>query len=383
MHRPSVGTALAVVAATLFALALGGLLFAASGLYNVAASKPHFALTYQFLQFALERSVSTHSWFAPDAPELDDPDLVGLGAGHFLRGCAFCHGAPGERRNLAAEHMQPQPPDLSLTAGSWSDRELFWIVKNGFKFTGMPAWPAQTRDDEVWAVVAFLRKLPDMQPETYRKLVGRASGAEFSIGIDPGDATAAGELPIVECTRCHGDADTPPVSRLVPKLAGQTHAYLRQALEDYAEHRRASGVMELLASPLEPQLRQQLASYFAGLDSKPQTTAPASNAQIERGLRIARDGLPNERIPPCLACHSGRAAASFPLLSGQPAPYLVRQLRLFREGLRAGTAQAAIMTAVAERLSEEQIADVAAYFESRVPAEDTRPDATPVEGAGQ
>ena len=51
-------------------------------------------------------------------------------------------------------HMVPSRA-LEDSVVDWSDEELFWIVKNGFKYTGMPAWPAQGRDDEVWAQVAF------------------------------------------------------------------------------------------------------------------------------------------------------------------------------------------------------------------------------------
>src|SRR5690606_18963023 len=150
----------------------------------------------QFLQFALERSVATHSWFSPAPPALDNPNLVNLGAGHFVRGCAFCHGAPGESRNWAAQHMQPQPPDLSLSAQTWSDTELFWIVKHVFKYTGRPSWQVQTRDDVVWAVVAFLRKLPGMEPAAYGRLITGAATAEPRGATQAGDPRAAQDLPV-------------------------------------------------------------------------------------------------------------------------------------------------------------------------------------------
>jgi mono/diheme cytochrome c family protein len=55
--------------------------------------------------------------------------------------------------------MLPQPPDLADVVGEWNNAQLFRIVKHGVRFTGMPAWPMQDRDDEVWAMVAFLREL--------------------------------------------------------------------------------------------------------------------------------------------------------------------------------------------------------------------------------
>ena len=69
-----------------------------------------------------------------------------------------------------AREMLPPPPDLSKAAPQWKERELFWIVKNGLKYTGMPAWPSRQRDDEVWAVVAFLRRLPDLDRAVREKI---------------------------------------------------------------------------------------------------------------------------------------------------------------------------------------------------------------------
>ena len=70
--------------------------------------------------------------------------------------------------------MLPVPPDLSATVDEWTDAQLFRIVKHGIRFTGMPAWPTQTRDDEVWMMVAFLRALPefdsnDLPPAGHRR----------------------------------------------------------------------------------------------------------------------------------------------------------------------------------------------------------------------
>jgi hypothetical protein len=77
-----------------------------------------------------------------EAPQLDNPNLIRLGAAHFHRGCAFCHGAPGMPVNPIAKQMLPLPPDLSISMRPWKKRELFWIVKHGFKYTGMPGWVA-------------------------------------------------------------------------------------------------------------------------------------------------------------------------------------------------------------------------------------------------
>src|SRR5690606_35032220 len=141
----------------------GGLLVAWSGVYNIAASKGHWAITRAFLSFGMRNSIEFHA-AATKAPALDHIALVQRGAGHYQGGCAPCHGAPGEPPSPITRDMLPEPPVLAGVVPQWKPRELFWIVKHGLKYTGMPAWPAPKRDDEVWAVVAFLNRLPDLSP---------------------------------------------------------------------------------------------------------------------------------------------------------------------------------------------------------------------------
>jgi cytochrome c553 len=353
--------------ATVAVLAVGGVLFAASGLYNIAASRDHFALVAWFLEFAMRRSVATHSW-PITAPPLHDSDLVRLGAGHFHGGCVPCHGAPGEARNPIVASMLPSPPDLAHAVSIWSDVELFWIVKHGLKYTGMPAWVAQRRDDEVWAVVAFLRELPNLDAAQYRALAnGNAAPEQRTVQelVQFGSARES----ISVCARCHGEESASTTSRLIPRLAGQSARYLESALRQYAEGLRASGIMQPVAAKLDAEMIGRLSQYYAGLPAR-REDPPAvmvSGEQIERGRTIAIAGVPASGIPPCLVCHGGTSAATFPKLAGQHAPYIAGQLRLFREGVRAVTTHAAIMAPIARRLTEQQIADVAAYLERLTP----------------
>jgi hypothetical protein len=93
-----------------------------------------------------------------------------MGVDHFADHCAVCHGAPGVPKGDIAEGLYPQPPDLAVTSKRHTDAELFWIMKHGIKMTGMPSWSDHS-DGELWATVAFIRKLPGMAPEEYAKLV--------------------------------------------------------------------------------------------------------------------------------------------------------------------------------------------------------------------
>ena len=84
--------------------------------------------------------------------------------------CVTCHGAPGVERGTLGKGINPKPPNLAKEAGEWSDRELFWITKHGIKLAGMPAFGVTHSDEELWAIVAFLRRLETMSAEEYRRL---------------------------------------------------------------------------------------------------------------------------------------------------------------------------------------------------------------------
>lgn len=363
--------------ATVAFVGLGVLLFAASGFYNVAASRGHFAITRALLEFGMRRSVATRSWGIA-VPPLEDPALIRLGAAHYRSGCTFCHGAPGEPRSPIARSMLPQPPDLAATVTNWSPSELFWIVKNGLKYTGMPAWPAQRRGDEVWALVAFLQRLPGMDSAQYRSLAGITSTRQRT-DDEPVWAYSSTDA-LSACLRCHDGRLDGRSNRLIPRLEGQSARYLESALKQYADGSRPSGIMHPVAAALDRASITRLAEYYAGLPavaSSPNEVAPYA---VERGRRIAMVGVPESGVPPCLACHSGQNAPTFPRLAGQYAAYIAGQIRLFREGIRSGTTHAAIMAPIARKLTEQEIADVAGYFEQRVSdvSEPTRGNATGV-----
>ncbi len=362
--RRVLGAALGLLAAG-FA---GVLLFAWLGVYNVAASTGHFQVVDLFLRFGMENSVRAR---APDAtlPPLPDEDMVRLGAGHFHAGCAYCHGAPGMPISPVARSMLPAPPDLKEKVGLWRDGELFWIVKHGLKYAGMPGWPVVERDDEIWSVVAFLRRLPTLDREAYVALatgeVEREPQTGAELATEPGDNDT-----VRACARCHG-ADKAPPSSLVPMLHGQPEAMLLEALRAYAAGERDSGVMQTAANGLSERQIRRLAAYYANLPPPSRKPSAASDAALERGAALAADGIPELEIPACLSCHGPGARAAYPRLAGQSARYMLGQLQAWRAGLNARSATGAIMAPIARRLTPEQAADVSAYFESQ-PADGAR-----------
>jgi cytochrome c553 len=331
------------------AIVVAGFLFAWSGIYNVAASRGHFKIVEWTLSFIMQNSVETHALLIK-APRLDDRDLEILGASHFYQACAPCHGAPGQQPNATLQSALPPAPDVSTSASRWKDHELFWIVRNGIKYTGMPAWPSEDRDDEVWAVVAFLKMLPNLGAQSYK---------DMAIG-DLDDETMSNRT-IAGCVACHGGANGGPRSRLVPILHGQSEAYLARAMEEFANGDRLSGIMQNAASDLPRGVSNRLAQYYSRL-KPPRGTTPAFDYDPKNGEQLATVGLPDKSLPACVSCHGADSIDIYPRLAGQSAAYMEQRLRRFRDEKPENSAPAAIMQAIAKSLSDTQIRDASGYF---------------------
>jgi mono/diheme cytochrome c family protein len=100
-------------------------------------------------------------------------EIVARGRAHFADHCAVCHGNDGSGDTDFGRGLYPHPPDLREAATqSLSDGEIFWIVRNGVRFTGMPGFgsgPAD-KDEETWHLVHFIRHLPDLSPDELEKM---------------------------------------------------------------------------------------------------------------------------------------------------------------------------------------------------------------------
>jgi mono/diheme cytochrome c family protein len=156
------------------------LAFGYSGVYDVAATSPHLAATRWLLDLTRDRSIRARAR-GITVPPLDDSTLVELGAGHYHEMCVDCHGAPGVDRGDIGQGLYPRPPHLDHAVRDWSDAELYWIVRNGIKLTGMPAFGPTHDERALWGIVAFIRKLPDMKPTDYKRMV-EAAGQGHATG---------------------------------------------------------------------------------------------------------------------------------------------------------------------------------------------------------
>lgn len=89
-----------------------------------------------------------------------------------------CHNAPGYSRTEIAKGLNPNPPDFtSKDVKMRKETELYWIIKNGIKMTGMPAFGPTHSEDELWGIVVFIKGLPSLKPEEYQAML-KAAGLD-------------------------------------------------------------------------------------------------------------------------------------------------------------------------------------------------------------
>jgi cytochrome c553 len=358
---------LALAAAAAAALA-AAVVVIGSGVIPIKASSGHWPITAWVLNTAMSRSVATHSLMTVDAApgDLDSQASVLRGAGHYETGCRSCHGAPGEPLPVIARAMTPRPPALQPIVAGYDAGELFYIVKHGVKFTGMPAWPSQQRDDEVWAMVGFLRRLPRMSSAEYGRLVSGGQSAPPPDALDGG--AAAPPIAVEACARCHGVDGRARGAGAFPRLAGQRLDYLTRAMAAFADGRRHSGIMEPLARRYVGEGLQEALRHYASMPlSAGVTGLPAT--VVARGAALAHDGDASREIPSCASCHEAEPVNdAYPRLRGQDAAYLSRQLRLLQQRRRGGSEFVPLMHNFVDRLTDQDIEDVTTYFAAAAPA---------------
>ena len=155
------------------------------------------------------------------------------------------------------------------------------------------------------------------------------------------------------CAHCHG-TDGNSTSSAYPSLAGQTREYLYRQIKAFKEGQRKNSMMSPAVVVLSDQDMQDLAEYFSG-QTLVRSTAKTDPAMIEQGKKIAFEAQ-------CVACHqpSFKGLNEFPRVSRQKYPYIVKQLKDFRDGTRVSD----VMGPTVKALTDEQIEALAQYLTS-------------------
>ena len=165
---------LATLAAVAAVGAAAALVTIHGGLYNVSATEQHTAPVYWALEAGMRNAVKRRSR-GITAPELSNTALVQRGLLLHREACVQCHGAPGVAPHDVGKGLLPVPNNLVQTAREWSAAEIYWVTKHGLKMTGMPAWGMRYPDDDLWAIVAFVKHLPRLSAAEYETMAVSAS----------------------------------------------------------------------------------------------------------------------------------------------------------------------------------------------------------------
>ncbi|WP_242489804.1 c-type cytochrome [Noviherbaspirillum cavernae] len=166
---------------------------------------------------------------------------------------------------------------------------------------------------------------------------------------------------VAACASCHGAQGEGNAAANFPRIAGQSQTYLARQIKSYADGRRDNAVMAPIAKALDEQQINAVAAYYAGLQP-PSTPAPAPVPK--RGQQLATVGDDKIGVQGCVNCHGPGGTGEppgYPYLAGQHHGYLVASLTAWKNGTRS-TDPSQQMNIIAKRLSDSDIAALAAYY---------------------
>ena len=221
-----------------------------------------------------------------------------------------------------------------------------------------------------------------MNPSLPLRWLFRAGVAWLASGI--GSAVKATEVPdamqqrMAACTSCHGvRGGGLPGDAKVPRLAGKPAGYLLQQLESFQAGRRSHAAMDYVVRQLSPDYLRQIAEYFAAqpVPYRRQSVPALSAAARQRGEQLVRHGDPIRGVPACESCHGATLTGVEPMvpgLAGLSYAYLDTQLDGWRTHRRASNGPGC-MVVVANRMTGDDVAAVAAWLASQPPPAEVHP----------
>jgi mono/diheme cytochrome c family protein len=156
-----------VTALVIAVLAAIGFVF--SGLYDIAATEPHTMPTRTLLRTVSRNSVQRHAR-GIEPPNLVDAKLIRRGFELYQELCVVCHGAPGIGKSRIGVGMNPNPPPREDAVRNWTTAEIFWVIENGLKMAGMPAFGVGESPRDSWALTAFVVRMNTTTPDEYARM---------------------------------------------------------------------------------------------------------------------------------------------------------------------------------------------------------------------
>ncbi len=167
--------------------------FVYSGIFNVSAQWEDPALLRWLLASTREASVESRAENIK-SPILGSATQIKNGFRSYREMCAVCHTPPGGTDSPIKQGLNPSPPNLAVAEDhAMTEAQLFWVIKNGIRMTGMPAWGPSHDDAEIWDIVAFIKALPTIDADEYQRLNTQTTQGHGHSGSEP-MATTQGHM---------------------------------------------------------------------------------------------------------------------------------------------------------------------------------------------
>lgn len=213
MKKILVETAVKTFVLIVIVAAVGGMIVLAYFIGSGVSARPQPGRVETFVARAVRDMAIV--WHAPDQqnPVPNSKQAVAEGRAHFADHCASCHANDGGGDTEMGRGLYPRAPDMRLAATqSLSDHQLFYIIENGIRLTGMPAWGTGTTEgeQESWRLVRFIRHLPQITPEEIEQMEA----------LNPRSSEEVRQQ-IEEERFLQGGGDTPPPSSTTHEHGGE------------------------------------------------------------------------------------------------------------------------------------------------------------------
>lgn len=175
-------TPLVLVAAVVVLIGLGAYVYMKTAMHGFSARAQPSSTEAMLATYARDTAMPSSAKSLRNAVHLT-PEGQQEAMAHFADHCAVCHGNNGSGQTMFGKGMSPKPPDLRLPrTQNLSDGEIFYIIENGIRMSGMPAFGGEATDtaEDTWKLVHFIRHLPQLtaQEETQMEALNPKSPDE-------------------------------------------------------------------------------------------------------------------------------------------------------------------------------------------------------------
>ena len=270
----------------------------------------------------------------------------------FDRFCSVCHGEAAVGGGVV--------PDLRgspfIAVDAWYSVVLDGALKEG----GMAAFGPVLDRTQATAIRDYIIHRAN-EDDAARSARRRRQPDPSHGAVIAAQGTASGAP---ACAQCHAFTGGSDSSGAFPRIAGQPAFYLSRQLRDFSSGVRANAIMSPIASALSSDDIDDVAAYYANVETPFPPLASVDPALVKKGEELAQAGNATKGIPGCSVCHGAGGDGeppTIPYLAGQYAHYTAFELQMWQRGFRRNSPEA--MALFAKKLDDQEIAAVAAYYQ--------------------